>query len=133
MQFVEYVYLVNFDLWRYCGSANVGSFLRSLFRAPGFAYTFWMRTCRYSHRRILLRYGCDHVAKLILWHCTYKYGISLEPETHIGSGIYIGHFGGIVVSPDATIGDNCNLSQGVTIGKTYRGARAGVPVIGDNV
>jgi serine O-acetyltransferase len=73
------------------------------------------------------------LARLILRHCKYKYGISIEPETHIGSGFYIGHFGCIFVAPDVTIGDNCNISQGVTIGRTYRGLRAGVPVIGNSV
>ena len=35
--------------------------------------------------------------------------------------------------PRAKIGKNCNISQGVTIGQSNRGKRAGVPVIGDSV
>jgi serine O-acetyltransferase len=31
------------------------------------------------------------------------------------------------------IGDNCNISQGVTIGEANRGPRKGTPVIGNNV
>jgi len=31
------------------------------------------------------------------------------------------------------IGDNCNISQGVTIGVSGRGNKRGVPIIGNNV
>src|SRR5690606_24072101 len=51
----------------------------------------------------------------------------------IGGGLYLGHWGAIVINPKAKIGKNCNLAQGVTIGQTNRGESAGVPVIGDNV
>jgi serine O-acetyltransferase len=63
----------------------------------------------------------------------FKFGISIPFTTRIGPGFYIGHFGGIVVSDGAEIGRNCNISQGVTIGASNRGQRAGAPVIGDNV
>lgn len=38
-----------------------------------------------------------------------------------------------MVTPEAIIGKNCNLSQEVTIGITPRGERQGTPIIGDNV
>lgn len=50
----------------------------------------------------------------------------------VGRGLYIGHFGPIILHPDARIGDYCNLSQGVTIGRTH-GSGGGAPVIGDRV
>jgi serine O-acetyltransferase len=133
MRFWDFVHLVKSDLWRHCGKANVRLFIINLLCTPGFAYVFWMRFCYYLRQHLFFRYGCYHLAKFVLRHCRYKYGISIEPETHIGSGFYIGHFGCIFVAPDATIGDNCNLSHGVTIGRTYRGERAGVPNIGMNV
>ena len=61
------------------------------------------------------------------------YGIQIPWGTHIGKGFYIGHFGTIVVNGGAVIGDNVNISQGVTIGQTNRGKRKGVPVIGNGV
>ena len=61
------------------------------------------------------------------------YGIQIPAGTKIGKGFYIGHFGCIVVNPDAVIGDNVNISQGVTIGQTNRGPRKGTPRIGNNV
>jgi serine O-acetyltransferase len=61
-------------------------------------------------------------------------GIQLPPECRIGEGLYIGHFGNIIVNPRVRMGSNCNLSQGVTIGSAGRGERAeGVPVLGNRV
>ncbi len=60
-------------------------------------------------------------------------GICLPGRAEIGPGLYIGHFGPLVVHPDAVIGRRCNLSQGVTIGVSGRGGRRGVPRIGDRV
>lgn len=60
-------------------------------------------------------------------------GISLPYSVQIGSEFYIGHFGGIIINSKAIIGDNCNISQGVTIGVSGRGNNRGVPTIGNNV
>jgi serine O-acetyltransferase len=60
-------------------------------------------------------------------------GISLPYAAQIGPGLYIGHFGGIIVNHETVIGANCNLSQGVTIGVSGYGSRRGIPVIGDRV
>lgn len=60
-------------------------------------------------------------------------GIQLPFSATIGRQFYIGHFGGIIINANAVIGDNCNISQGVTIGVSGRGAHRGVPTIGDNV
>ena len=59
-------------------------------------------------------------------------GISLLPSTNIGPGLYIGHFGGIIIHHNAAIGKRLNIGQGVTIGELGKG-HGGVPVIGDDV
>jgi len=71
----------------------------------------------------------------MLWwrHLKVKYGFDISYRTKIGKGLYIGHFGGIVVHGDAEIGEYCNLSQGVTIGELIRGKKAGIPKIGNKV
>ena len=71
--------------------------------------------------------------RMILRHHQIKYGIQIYPETEIGEGFYIGHWGTIVVNPKTKIGKNCNIAQGVTIGQANRGKAVGVPVIGDEV
>jgi serine O-acetyltransferase len=59
-------------------------------------------------------------------------GIHLFPETRIGPGFYIGHYGGIWISPRATLGANCSIGQGVTIGVAGRDRSRG-PALGDRV
>jgi serine O-acetyltransferase len=61
------------------------------------------------------------------------YGFQIPPSTQIGKGLYIGHWGTIVVNARTTIGDYCNLSPGVTIGQTNRGKNKGTPTIGNRV
>ena len=132
MKFVDYLFLVRSDLWRYCGKANLRSGLAAML-LPGFCYSFWMRTCAYLRRHALLRCIAYLPAKLLLRHYKFKYGIAIRETTSIGPGLFIGHFGGIVVNEDVVLGRNCNLSQDVTLGESVRGARKGSPVLGDNV
>lgn len=66
-------------------------------------------------------------------HYSFKYGIQIPGITQIGKGFYIGHFGTIVVNSNAIIGDNVNISHGVTIGQTNRGKNKGAPIIGNEV
>jgi serine O-acetyltransferase len=100
---------------------------------PGVKYSFYMRLCRYLRSKPLNAFGLFFIARILLFHYSIKFGISIPDTTQIGSGFYIGHFGEIVVNSKSIIGKNCNISQGVTIGQLNRGKRAGCPVIGDNV
>ena len=60
-------------------------------------------------------------------------GISIPFSVKIGNGCYIGHFGNIIINANTVIGEMCNISQGVTIGISGRGANRGVPKIGNRV
>ena len=60
-------------------------------------------------------------------------GISIPYAARIGYGCYIGHFGSVIINANVSIGKNCNISQGVTIGVSGRGEERGVPTIGNNV
>jgi serine O-acetyltransferase len=71
--------------------------------------------------------------RLILRHYSYKYGFDIPASTSIGYGFYIGHFGSLVIHSNASIGNNCNISQCVTIGYSASPGREGCPEIGDNV
>ncbi len=59
--------------------------------------------------------------------------ILLPPHCRIGAGLFIPHFGPLTVHPDARIGENCTLHQGVVIGQAGRGERKGAPCLGDRV
>ena len=60
-------------------------------------------------------------------------GISIPASVKIGHSFYIGHFGGIIINAKAVIGNNCNISQGVTIGVSGLGEKRGIPIVGNNV
>jgi len=60
-------------------------------------------------------------------------GISIPYSATIGREFYIGHFGGIIINSNAIIGENCNITHGVTIGISGRNESRGVPIIGNNV
>lgn len=127
-----YLYLAGSDLYRYSATKSVSTFFKTYFLVPGFKYSFWMRTCRFlKGKPYLLPFYA--LARFRLRRLQYKYGIFIPYNTRIGSGFYIGHPGGIIVNPEAIIGKNCNINQGVTIGITYGGKHPGTPVIGDNV
>lgn len=133
MKYSEYKYLVLSDLYRITGNVRLAACLRHVFFGQAYEYVFWMRTCCFLKSTPLLRYSAYPVAWLILNHLTYKLGISIPLTTKIGSGFYIGHFGGIVVNAKSVIGRNCNISQGVTLGQANRGKNKGYPTLGDNV
>lgn len=133
MNFSEYRYLVRSDLYRCIGKTSTGVFLQHLLRNPGFQYIFWMRTSKYLKSRPLYFRPVYYIARIILEHYEFKYGISIPCLTEIGSGFYIGHFGGIVINVATVIGKNCYVGQGVTLGQVNRGERKGNPTVGDNV
>lgn len=72
---------------------------------------------------------------MLLWQKVIEMatGISISCSAKIGHSFYIGHFGGIIINGNAIIGDNCNISQGVTIGVSGFEEKRGVPVIGNEV
>lgn len=124
--------IIHSDLYRYGGipSEKELSYMdrKELY---GYQYTKTMRYCKY-HKE------CNHKLRFIFYrlklkHYSTKFGFQIPYSTNIGRGLYLGHLGSIIVNYKAQLGDNVNLSQGVTIGIVNRGAKAGVPVIGNNV
>jgi len=97
---------------------------------PGLKFTIIFRYCQFYRKRNRFFF---YFFLLWLQRLKYRYGIDISYRTTIGKGLYIGHFGGIVVHGDAVIGENCNLSQGMTIGILVRGKNAGIPKIGNRV
>ena len=116
------------DLYRYGGLSNLSGLAKAMF-IPGFKFTYFYRRASCFKRRTIP--GIFY--RIILRHYSYKFGIQIPAGTDIGPGLYIGHFGNIVISSAAKIGRNCNIAQGVTIGKVSGGRLMGFPVIGNNV
>lgn len=63
--------------------------------------------------------------------CSVIEGIHIDPRAEIGPGLYIGHFGGVMIGP-VKMGADCNIAQHVTIGHRADGTSA-VPVFGERV
>jgi serine O-acetyltransferase len=121
------------DLYRYSGDVSGRAFLRHWFLTPGVKYTFYLRLCQWLRTQPFHGFGTFPVVKFVLIRAGVKLGMEIPSSTSVGEGLFIGHFGTIIVNGEATIGANCNLSHGVTIGQLNRGERAGCPTIGDNV
>jgi serine O-acetyltransferase len=108
--------------------------LRAMRHEPGFRFTFFLRKVAwYRDRRRSLGLIPYVFYRLLLNHYRFKYGFEISPTTSIGPGLYIGHFGGIVISPYAVLGANINIAQGCTIGATSRGPRIGAPTLRERV
>ena len=120
--------IIRADLLRYTGETASGKFLPSLL-IPGFRYTYFLRKAQQFRKTNLLGIVC----RVFLLFDGHFYGFQIPPSTQIGKGLYIGHWGTIVVNGKTIMGDYCNLSPGVTIGQTNRGKNKGVPVIGNMV
>ena len=101
--------------------------MRKILFTPSSTYTYLFRQtqdagCKLTH---FFWASLLHVTKIIT-------AIQIPPTISIGRGLRILHFGAIVVNPEAVIGKNFNIAQGVLVGNS-EGKRAGVPRIGDNV
>ena len=97
---------------------------------PGLKFmTIFRLTQNYRRKNRLLFYF------FFIWlRCLkVKYGFDISYRTQIGKGFYIGHFGNIVIHGDVIIGENCNISQGITIGVSNYGEKKGIPTIGNRV
>jgi serine O-acetyltransferase len=125
--------LIASDLWRYAGELGTGTLWGRFLSTPGFRYSSLLRFYGYARTVSWCQFGVRQVTVLLLHRYAIRFGLDISRDTRIGSGLYIGHFGGIVVNASVVIGDNCNLSQGVTLGQINRGPKAGCPVIGNNV
>lgn len=126
--------LIKSDLFRYTGRADFRTLVMSFLQKPGFRYSFLLRktlACRES--KGMLATIAFVFYRLLLNRYRFRYGFEISYRTSIGPGLYLGHFGGVVISTRAVIGRNVNIAQGVTIGQTNRGRKAGAPVIGDRV
>ena len=88
----------------------------------------YLRKCQDTKNPILKK-----IFKLLYRRSASKSHIEISAQADIGKGLYIGHPYCITINPKAKIGNNCNIHKGVTIGQENRGARKGVPIIGNCV
>ena len=109
------------DLYRYSGKKSIKSFLDCYRKEAGFRFSVAYR--------LINSKGLEKIVGIFLWVIRNKQLIQISRHTKIGYGLYISHGGPVVVNPTTIIGNNCNLSQFVTVGSN----EAKAAVIGDNV
>jgi serine O-acetyltransferase len=90
---------------------------------------FTLRGCQYYSKRNILGIFFR------IWNkqLQVKFGFQFQYTTNIGKGLYLPHYGNIVINNQVIIGENCNIAQGVTLGNIKRGSKKGNPIIGDRV
>lgn len=72
------------------------------------------------------------VPKLIKWSIRLIFACNIPYSCQIGKNTILGYGGlGIVIHPRCIVGDNCLISQNVTLGGTSH--KYEVPIIGNNV
>lgn len=72
------------------------------------------------------------MALAVSWINRFLFSTWIPSSASIGTNFKVGYWGlGVVIHSDAVIGNNCLISQNVTIGRKSKDRR--VPVIGDNV
>jgi serine O-acetyltransferase len=76
---------------------------------------------RFGNWRMSITHGALRKPLSVLYRMSYRYvrnhyGIDLPCGTRVGRRLAIDHHGGIVVSGDAVIGDDCRLRHTTTIG-----------------
>jgi serine O-acetyltransferase len=122
------------DVYRYRGQTDRRAFLSAYLREPGFRFTHYLRkVAYYSGKKRSFGVFAYIFHRIQLHHYRFKYGFDISPTMQVGPGLYLGHFGGVVISPQAVLGANVNVAQGVTIGAASRGPRMGAPILGDRV
>ena len=131
--FAELTAVIASDLYRYRGRANRSDLISAFIYEPGFRYMFYLRKAAYYRQRRILFLIPLIYNRLMLKHYRHYYGFQLYPSTRVGCGLYLGHFGTIIVNSNAVLGDNVNLAPGVVIGQANRGKRKGIPTIGNRV
>lgn len=95
-----------------------------LWRYPGVRATLIYRLSHAADQR-----GIPLVPMLLFRHNLKTYGLDIVPHVSFGPGLYIPHPVGTVVMTH-TVGRNCHLVSGVTIGMRNEHE---FPMIGDNV
>lgn len=120
--------LLESDRYRYYGKEKV-SFAEKVMCPMELRYLVALRKAAFYPKKSI--WGVWY--RIRLNHFSAKTHIQIPTAAQIGKGLYIGHFGRIILHPDVILGDNVNLSTGITLGVTRRGEKQGAPIIGNRV
>ncbi|WP_312460337.1 serine O-acetyltransferase EpsC [Proteiniclasticum sp.] len=104
------------------------SYLEVLLLYPTIHALFYYRMAHFFYRKKLF-----FLARLISHTARFTTGIEIHPGAKIGRRLFIDHGMGVVIGETTTIGDDCIIYHGVTLGATDCDAPKRHPDIGDRV
>ncbi len=133
MNLGETLYLIRADVHRYRGAHGMGCVLKEFFIGQGCKFSIWLRLTQYLESKRPLSAPFYWFARCMLRRNAVRFGLQIGHTAQIGPGLFIGHYGGIVINGRTRMGRNCNLSQGVTIGTAQQAGKKDPPSFGDNV
>ena len=81
----------------------------------------------------LYEYKLYFLARFVSQFARFITGIEIHPGAKIGKRLFIDHGMGIVIGETATIGSDCTIYHGVTLGGTGKEKKKRHPDIGNNV
>ena len=95
---------------------------------PGFHALLFYRIAHFLNNLKL-----KFIARLLSQFARFLTGIEIHPGAKIGKRLFIDHGMGIVIGETTTVGDNCTIYHGVTLGGTGKDKNKRHPDIGNNV
>ena len=104
------------------------SYLEVLLLYPTIHALFAYRMAHFCYRKKLF-----FLARLISQTARFTTGIEIHPGAKIGRRLFIDHGMGVVIGETTTIGDDCIIYHGVTLGATDCDAPKRHPDVGDRV
>ncbi len=106
-------------------SSNV---LETIILYPGFHILVFHRVSHFLYRHKLI-----FLARLNSQIGRFFTGIEIHPGAKIGSRLFIDHGMGVVIGETATIGNDCTIYHGATLGGTGKDKNKRHPDIGNHV
>lgn len=87
----------------------------------------------YRLAHFLYRHRLFFLARLISQLGRFFTGIEIHPGAKIGRRLFIDHGSGVVIGETATVGNDCTIYHGSTLGGTGKDKKKRHPDIGNNV
>jgi serine O-acetyltransferase len=121
--------LLKADAGRYRPNNSMFTVVKLSLLHPGFQAVIRIRLIQIVSQK------SPTMASLLRVKLLRKYGCDISPGFQAGKGLRIEHPVGIVIGSKVIIGENCTVSQGVTIGEKYIDHRSSgqYPVLGNHI
>ena len=130
MNFAEFLSIVRCDL----ASRTQVLSLKALFKDPISRFHLYLRLTEYLATKKRSKLVFSPLYFFIKWRfqsLSARLGFSI-PENTLGKGVYLPHYGTIVVNSRAYVGDYSVLNVGVVLGR-HPSSKAAVPTLGQGV